>query len=240
MKQLLAFFTVATLIFVACSNPKKENKSSEQPIKTGGWLPAPGYRPTSETAMQLNDSAAVLQITALQDPTLDVAQRAKMMESAFQMLQEALKLDPNYGMAMTNLSTLYLEKRDTGKALELMQQRLKVEPELAEGWQAVGFFSDMRGDSAKALSYYQKSIEIYDSRLKMGKKYTNPDDLMYYYDNWSGKAFSLLLLGRTADAHNSIRALLDEAGVILGENAATYAAMLDKDRWSLLLEMKQD
>jgi tetratricopeptide (TPR) repeat protein len=121
-----------------------------------------------------------------------------------------------------------------------MRRRLKVEPELAEGWQAVGIFTDLSGDSAEAKKCYQKSIEIYDSRLKMGKEYTVPDDLMNYYDNWSGKAFSLLMSGDTKNAHNSINALLEEAAPILGQNTDTYAAMLAKDRWVLLKEMKEN
>jgi uncharacterized protein YbjQ (UPF0145 family) len=72
----------------------------------------------------------------------------------------------------------------------------------------------------------------------MGKNYSNPDDILYYYDNWSAKSFSLLLQGKTVEAHNSIKSLLDEAGVIMGENANTYAAMLSKDRWSLLNDLK--
>jgi tetratricopeptide (TPR) repeat protein len=238
MKQLLAIFIIAMLILIACSNPKKEKKSYEPPTQKGAWLPAPEYRSKSETAIQLNDSAAALQIRAMQDPTLEPVDRYALIETAFKLLNEALKLDPEYRLAMSNLAAIYLEKRDTSKALELMKRRLELEPDMAEGWQAVGVFTDMLGDSSKAKSCYQKSIDIYDSRLKMGKEYALAEDLLYYYDNWSGKAFSLLLLGRTTDAHNSIRALLDEAGVVLGQDAETYAAMLNKDRWLILKEMK--
>jgi hypothetical protein len=72
----------------------------------------------------------------------------------------------------------------------------------------------------------------------MGKQYSVPDNLIYYYDNWSGKSFSLLLSGDTENAHNNIRALLEEAAPILGQGTETYAAMLTKNRWELLDEMK--
>lgn len=240
MKQLLAIFIIAVLILIACSNPKKEKKSYEPPTQKGAWLPAPEYRSKSETAIQLNDSAAALQIRAMQDPTLEPVDRLALIETAFKLLNEALKLDPEYRLAMSNLAAIYLEKRDTSKALELMKRRLELEPDIAEGWQAVGVFTDMLGDSILANTYYQKSIDIFNRRLKMGKEYTLPEDLIYYYDNWSGKAFSLLMSGDTKNAQNSIRALLEEAAPILGQDTDTYAAMLSMDRWILLKEMKNN
>ena len=238
MKLFLSLIVILATIY-AC---QKANKSSDSAQKNSefGWLPPAAYKPKNQKAAMLSDSAAVLQVRAQQDPTLDDFERLKLINQAFSMLTEALKLDPNYGMAMSNLSAVYLEKGDTLKALELMRRRLKVEPELAEGWQAVGIFSDLSGDSAEAKKCYQKSIEIYDGRLKMGKKYSKPENLMYYYDNWSGKAFSLLMSGDTKNAQNSIRALLEEAAPILGQNTDTYAAMLSKDRWILLKEMKDN
>jgi tetratricopeptide (TPR) repeat protein len=238
MKLFLSLIVILATVY-AC---QKANNSSDSAQKNSefGWLPPAAYKPKNQKAAMLSDSAAVLQVRAQQDPTLDDFERLKLINQAFSMLTEALKLDPNYGMAMSNLSAVYLEKGDTLKALELMRRRLKVEPELAEGWQAVGIFSDLSGDSAEAKKCYQKSIEIYDGRLKMGKKYSKPENLMYYYDNWSGKAFSLLMSGDTKNAHNSISALLEEAAPILGQDTDTYAAMLSKDRWILLKEMKEN
>jgi tetratricopeptide (TPR) repeat protein len=238
MKNLTLLFLIMIFSVFSCSEKAGNPGRTENEKKTKAWLPAPEYQPKNPKAKILNDSAAILQIQAQQDPTLEPLDRFKLIEQAFNMLNEALKMDPDYGLAMSNLAAIYLEKRDTSKALELMQRRLDKEPDMAEGWQAVGVFSDMLGDSSKAKSCYEKSINIYDSRLKMGKEYALSEDLLYYYDNWSGKAFSLLLLGRTTEAHNSIRALLDEAGVVLGQDAETYAAMLNKDRWLILKEMK--
>jgi tetratricopeptide (TPR) repeat protein len=239
MKNIFNLFFILSLILIhSCTTEPKKNLQPTQSGQTTAWLPKPEYQPMNSLAIQLNDSAAVLQIRALQDPTIDLRTKKSLLDQSQKMLEECLKIDSLYGLALTNLSAIFLEKKDTGAALNLMKKRLKLEPDMAEGWQAIGIFTDLTGDSTKAREYYQKSIEIFDNRLKMGKKYAVQDDLMYYYDNWSGKAFSLLMLGKTTDAHNSIRALLDEAGVILGENASTYAAMLDKERWLLLKEMK--
>ena len=230
--------SVILSIILILSASCKNNGNKEIDKNGQGWLPEPEYQPKNNKARQLNDSAAALQVQALQDPTLDELSRSKMLETAFNLLNEALKIDPKYTLAMSNLSALYLEKRDSLKALELMKRRLKIEPQMAEGWQALGVFTDLMGDSINAIQYYEKSISILNNRLKLGKNYSNRDDILYYYDNWSAKAFSLLLLGKTEEAHNSIKALLDEAGVIMGENANTYAAMLSKDRWSLLNDLK--
>jgi tetratricopeptide (TPR) repeat protein len=240
MRNYYIFFTFIlslSITIILSSSCKNENK--RKIVKNGqGWLPEPEYQPKNDKARQLNDSAAALQVQALQDPTLDELSRSKMLETAFKLLNEALEIDPKYTLAMSNLSALYLEKRDSLKALELMKRRLNIEPQMAEGWQALGVFTDLMGDSINAIQYYEKSISILNDRLKMGKNYSNPDDILYYYDNWSAKSFSLLLQGKTVEAHNSIKALLDEAGVVMGENANTYAAMLSKDRWSLLNDLK--
>ncbi len=239
MNFQIPIISITILLLTSCEPVKKEKSEQfpEQKVTTG-WVPAAEYNPKNPKASVLNDSAAALQIRVMQDPTLSADERVEMIEVAYSLLKEALKLDPEYRLAMTNLSAIYLEKRDTNRALELMQRRLELEPDMAEGWQAVGVFTDLKGDSAKAKTYYQKSIEIFDNRLKMGKKYAVREDLLYYYDNWSGKAFSLLLSGKTTEAHSSIKALLEEAGVALGQEAETYAAMLKKDRWGLLTEMK--
>jgi tetratricopeptide (TPR) repeat protein len=237
MKSLI-ISSLLILLISSCNKTSNGNSDKKTQQKDKGWLPPPAYQSKNRKAIMLNDSAAVLQIRAKQDPTIDDAQRFKLIQEAFTMLKEALELDPNYGMAMTNLSAVYIDKGDTTKALELMRKRLKLEPDFAEGWQAVGVFSDLSGDSSAAKKCYQKSIEIYDSRLKMGKQYSVPDNLIYYYDNWSGKAFSLLLSGDTENAHNNIRALLEEAAPILGQGTETYAAMLTKNRWELLDELK--
>ncbi len=238
MKTII--YCLFSIIIISCQPTALENKSAQNSKKTTAWLPPSPYSPKDHLAIQLNDSAAILQIQAVQDPTLSKEEKEKLLSEAYNMLTKVLEIDPKYGLAMTNLSAVYLEKGDSLKALELIQRRLKLEPEMAEGWQAAGVFTDLMGDSASAINYYKKSIEIFDKRLKMGKEYSVPEDLLYYYDNWSGKAFSLLMSGRTLDAHNSIKALLEEAGIVMGSEAETYAAMLTKDRWSILKDMKQN
>lgn len=240
--KIIRFFLIISIFsqFLSCDTKTRKNKTETYPEQTTGWLPEEEYQPKNNTAVQLNDSAAVLQIKAIKDPTIDLDTKLSLLNQSQKMLENCLKLDSNYGLAMTNLSAVFLEKKDTGSAIKWMKRRLDIEPELAEGWQAIGVFTDLSGDSVKALEYYKKSIEILDKRLKMGKKYAVKDHLLYYYDNWSSKAFSLLMSGKSDEAHNSIKALLEEAGVILGENAATYAAMLDKNRWSMLKEIKNE
>jgi tetratricopeptide (TPR) repeat protein len=241
MRNQYIFYTLIvplTIIFSMMSSCKNDSQKHNLDKNKQGWLPEPEYQPKNDKARQLNDSAAALQVQALQDPTLDDRSRSKMLETALNLLNEALEIDPKYTLAISNLSALYLEKGDSLKALELMKRRLKIEPQMAEGWQALGVFTDLMGDSINALPYYEKSISILNKRLSLGKKYSNPDDILYYYDNWSAKSFSLLLQGKTVEAHNSIKALLDEGGVVMGENANTYAAMLSKDRWTLLKDLK--
>jgi tetratricopeptide (TPR) repeat protein len=63
------------------------------------------------------------------------------IDAAIQSAQEALEIDPTYGVAHYNLANLYLEKRRTEEAIQHYQQALKVYPR----------YVDARGNLARAL-----------------------------------------------------------------------------------------
>lgn len=219
------------LFIIAC-----ESVAPEKPTTTPtGWMPE-SYVPKDAALVQLADSALQLQTAALMDPTMNDTLRQDNLNAAFSLLTAVLERDPKYSLVYSNLAAIYLENGDTTQAIAMMKQRLDIEPELAEGWQAIGFFHDKTGDSTSAFTFYQKSIDCFDNRLKLGKQYANPNDLVYYYDNMAGRAYSLLLLGQTAASHNAVRELLDEATGLMGEEAGVYAAMLQMNRWTMLQE----
>ena len=233
--QISYILTLSLSIFlVGCqSNKATEETDTKESETASGWLPE-NYRPKNQQIFMLADSALQLQTAAIMDPTLAIADREQKLKAAFSLLTTANELDPKYGVIYSNMAAIYLEFGDTLGAIDKMRQRLELEPELAEGWQAMGFFYDKMGDSTKAFSFYQKSIEHFDARLALGKKYSNPQDVVYYYDNMAGKAYSLLLLGKTADSHATVHNMLDEAALISGEDAGAYAALLTMNRWTML------
>lgn len=234
--QKLIVFSLIVFFFIGC-NPNTQDKSEklEEKLKRG-WLPNP-YVPESDLRV-MNDTAVSLLTQLHVDTNIDPEEYVAIQEKARKLLEQIIRKDPKYGLAYSNLAALYLEREDTTKSLEMMALRVKVEPDMAEAWQALGFYKDMRGDSAEAYADYEKALELFEARLAMGKRYVNPENVAYYYDNWAGKGYTMLLMGQTETGHEEIRDLLEEVAPLMGANAEVYAVLLDQDRESLLGQMK--
>ena len=157
MKYLIVFLFFSFYLLVSCKpNATKEPILPPSSFQSG-WIPKE-YSPKDPTILMLTDSALQLQTAALMDPTMEPPVRIKKLNEAFEILNAVKKQDPNYGLVYSNLAAIYLERGDTIQAIDMMKARLKIEPELAEGWQAMGFFHDKQGDSTNAFLYYKKSI----------------------------------------------------------------------------------
>ena len=115
MKNIFNLFFILSLILIhSCTTEPKKNLQPNQSGQTTAWLPKPEYQPMNTLAIQLNDSAAVLQIRALQDPTIDLRTKKSLLDQSQKMLEECLKIDSLYGLALTNLSAIFLEKKRYG------------------------------------------------------------------------------------------------------------------------------
>lgn len=222
---------------VACQGPQKI--ASEEAAKLDlqkGWLP-PNYEASSEV-LRLNDLGIRYQTQAETDPTISLAQRKIYLDSARYYYQQALAQDSSYGLLYSNMAALEMQEGNMIGAEKYLRQRLRQEPKLAEGWQSLGFFKDLQGDSLAAFKYYEKSLALFDTRLAQGKKYRQPDNIVYYYDNWAGKSYTLLLLGQEEKCRESVNALLEEAAPIMGKKVQVYAAMLYQNRQDLIKEIQ--
>lgn len=236
--QKLIIFALIVFFFIGCnSNTQDQTEKLEEKLKRG-WVPNP-YVPSSDLRV-MNDTAVNLLTQLHVDTNIDPKEYVEIQEKARKILEKIIRKDPKYGLAYSNLAALYLERKDTTKALEMMSIRVKVEPDMAEAWQALGFYKDMRGDSAEAYQDYAKALELFESRIAMGKRYVNPENVAYYYDNWAGKGYTMLLMGQTEAGHEEIRNLLEEVAPLMGANAEVYAVLLDQDRESLLGQMKKE
>ncbi|WCL81043.1 hypothetical protein PPO43_13800 [Saprospira sp. CCB-QB6] len=234
--QMLKPFSAILLVFLgltACQDAKK--LAPEEAAKLDlqeGWLP-PHYEASPEV-LRLNDLGIRYQTQAETDPTISFAQREIYLDSARHYYQKALAQDSSYGLLYSNMAALEMQEGNMTGAEKYLRQRLLQEPQLAEGWQSLGFFKDLQGDSVEAFKYYEKSLALFDSRLAQGKKYRQPENIVYYYDNWAGKSYTLLLLGQEKKCRESVNALLEEAAPIMGKEVQVYAAMLHQNRQDLI------
>lgn len=204
----------------------EENTSSNE---TTAWLPKE-YQPANPEVIALTDSAALLQVSAQQDPNLSPAGRQAAIQQAKSLLQQVIKLDPKYGLAYSNMAAIHLEQADTSAAINALKKRLDLEPNLLQGWLFLGTIYDYQGDSSKAMQHYQRALEIVNNRLDKGKNYANQADIVYYYDNWASRAQTLIMMGKEEAAYAEVWQLIEEARPILGDQVSTYAAMLSRKR----------
>jgi len=125
-------------------------------------------------------------------------------DSALYYFDKAIELDENYYLPHSNKVNIYLSRKDYKKALNESELVLKKNPDLAEGWTFTGMLYDFSGDTIKAKSYYEKSIEIYDQRI------SNPDKKQDLESNRLNRAFSLILIGKEKEGKEEFKNLKSE------------------------------
>jgi tetratricopeptide (TPR) repeat protein len=125
-------------------------------------------------------------------------------DSALILLDKAIELDETYYLPHSNKVKIYIDRGEIEKALYESEMVIKKKPDLAEGWTFAGMIHEKVGNNQKAKKYYQKSINIYDDRIKSPKK---RDDIN---SNKVNRALSLKLLGRNSEANSEIKKLINE------------------------------
>lgn len=236
MSQQL-FYSIVFYIFLLSCQSKQTAPANNRSL---GWLPKEEYTPRENKAQILNDSGVYFQLSALQDPTLPPSEKQKRLLHAKMLFEQALEIDPSYFLVLSNLAAVSLALKDTAKAMDLMKQRLTNEPDLVEGWQALGFYSDLKKDSLAAFTYYKKAIEIINKRLEKGKYYENEADIVYYYDNWSTKALLLIMLNEEEKGKDLLHALIMELQNQKNIPISVYEALQSKNRYEILEDMKNN
>jgi tetratricopeptide (TPR) repeat protein len=122
-------------------------------------------------------------------------------DSALSYFNLAIEADNNYYLPHSNKSTIYLSLKNYKLALHESELVIKKKPDFAEGWVFAGLLHDFLGDTAKARSYYKKSIEIFDDRI------TDPDKKEELEYNQISRAVSLILIGKEKEGKEKLENL---------------------------------
>ncbi len=125
-------------------------------------------------------------------------------DSALIYFNKAIEIDKSYYVPYSNMTGIYLNKKQFDKALQVSDKVIEIKPDLAEGWSFAGMLYDSQGDSLTANKYYRKSIEIFDDRIK------NPEKKKDLTANRLNRAFSLILLGHEKEGKDEMRKLKSE------------------------------
>ena len=93
-------------------------------------------------------------------------------EQAMEFYREAIRLDPEYGQALTGLGAILLMQKKYGEAQPLFEKALKLDPNHATALVNMSMIDQARGDKASALKRLQAVIarnpEYAEAHLNIG------------------------------------------------------------------------
>ena len=82
------------------------------------------------------------------------------IDEAIENAQQALKIDPAYGVAHYNLGNLYWIKGRLDEAIDHYQEAIRLYPRFAEAYYNLGNVLYMRGELKEAIQHYREAIRI--------------------------------------------------------------------------------
>jgi len=124
---------------------------------------------------------------------------AQHFDSAMLYLDRAIEIDTTYYVAYGNKCSLYCSMKDYENAVTQIQKEVTVKPDLAEAWTYGDMLSDKLGDTATAMAYYKRSVELFDERI------TNPSKQEFLEANQRNRAISLILMGQDEQGRNELK-----------------------------------
>jgi tetratricopeptide (TPR) repeat protein len=122
-------------------------------------------------------------------------------DSALIYLNQSINIDSTYYLAYANKCVVYCSLKDYASALKMTEKEINIKPDLAEGWTFAGMLNDELGDTLNALTYYKKSIEIYNDRI------SNPDKQKYLKANKGNRAICYILAGQEEKGRDELKKL---------------------------------
>ncbi|MFA6463323.1 MAG: hypothetical protein WCT51_04780 [Candidatus Shapirobacteria bacterium] len=125
-------------------------------------------------------------------------------DSALILFDKAIELDRTYYLPHANKVGIYINRNDFDKALLECEKSLDLKPDYAEGWALTGMLYDVKGENKKALEYYQKSIDLFDTKI------SDPDKKNNIKSNRLNRAMSLVLIGQEKEGKQELSQLKSE------------------------------
>ena len=126
---------------------------------------------------------------------------AQNFDSALHYLDRAIEVDSTNYLVYGNKCSILCSQKNFKGALLATQKQIELKPDLAEAWTFAGILSDKLEDTATAIRYYKKCIELFDERIG------NPEMRQFSEANKMNRAVSLILIGREEIGRNELRKL---------------------------------
>ena len=121
-----------------------------------------------------------------------LASRTGAIDQAISMLENCIKIAPDYALAWENLAKMYRQKDDPDslqKAAHCFRKATKLRPDWAEGWAGLGTMQTRSSQHDEGIKSYKKSIELKSNQprvhLSLGHVYKttgNQDECINSYN----------------------------------------------------------
>jgi tetratricopeptide (TPR) repeat protein len=125
-------------------------------------------------------------------------------DSALSLFDQAIEKDGNYYLPHANKMSIYIGRKQFGKALQESEMILKKDPEGAQGWTVAGMLHETLGDTVTAQKYYQRSISLFDKRI------VNTEKADEIFNDRLNRAVSFILSGQEEKGRAELRLLKTE------------------------------
>lgn len=134
-------------------------------------------------------------------------------DSALFIFDQAIETDKSYYLPHSNKTGLYIGLNEFGKALNESEMAIRKKPQFVEGWIMAGLLREKQGDSLTSSTYFQRSVELYDSLI------LDPSNKDRIVKNKINKAFALIIQGKEEEGKNELKKLKTENpnNVMIGE-----------------------
>jgi len=123
-------------------------------------------------------------------------------DKASALFKESISIDSTSPAAYNNLAGVYVEKGDYKNATNIVESLVHVKPDLAEAVFFLGMLKEKLGERDIAQALYEKSILLFDGRIKQGDK--------YLLANRANHAVALIFVGREQEGRDEIKRILPE------------------------------
>ena len=150
-----------------------------------------------------SNKAYEMNLIALNDSAGQLIQRFEL-EEALILLDSANKLDPDFPNAYQNKIGIYKRQKDYKNMLIANKKLIELKPDFAEAVFYCGMIYEWMDSLKQAKKYYEKSINLYDERLKIDT------DKNLVYLNRLNRAFALIFVDKEIEARKEFKELKNE------------------------------
>lgn len=149
---------------------------------------------------------------ALNNKAMQVARDNYRDNASFELLDEAIKIDPEYYKSYTNKANIYVWRKEFEMALAESDKSLKLNSDIAERWFTTGMLYEKTGNREKAEKYYKKSIALFTEKLADAKNQGEINAIVF------NRALSKICLGDSSykfdfndlEKHQNYATILDD------------------------------